>query len=296
MIKVCCPLCRKKSFKILFDKEGFNIVQCLNCQLIFVNPRLKHSQTNANYSKEYYKRPSRKSRQTHQGYDDYNKRYLHGKERMRSKLILDKISFYKKPPGKLVDVGAATGFFLKDALVRGWQAEGVEISNWAVNYARHHLKLKMTLGELKTAKFDNSSFDVVTMNDFLEHVQDPLEELKEAKRVLKKEGILYVETLNFDGFINTKLIGQKYHLIAPKFHLTYFGRHQLLQMLKKAGFRVCSVELTSSSVGDFEYEGLRMYLRYFQLIILSILGLRKNKIWAFKDIIKIIAQKQGKSV
>lgn len=291
MIEINCSLCQMNNYKILYRKDGFNVVKCQNCGLIFVNPRLKQSQLTSNYTKGYYKKPVQRSKEKHQGYDDYNQRYLKGKERTRSQLILDKIAFYKNPPGKLLDVGAATGFFIKDALKKGWQAEGVEISAWAVKYAREKLKIKIFQGELREKKYPYNTFSVVTMNDFLEHVHDPLAELREAHRILKKEGILYVETLNFDGFINTKLIGEKYYLIAPKFHLTYFARRQLLQMLRLSGFKILKVELVSSSVGDFEYEGIRMYLKYFQLIIFNILGIKKVKNWAFKDIIKIIAQK-----
>lgn len=290
MVERSCSLCREKNYKVLYKKDNFNIVQCRNCDLIFVNPCLSQSVINKKYNQSYYIRP-KKAGPKHLGYIDYNQRYLTGKEQWRNQLTLDKIESYKKQSKKLLDVGAATGFFVRDAKTRGWQAEGLEISAWAVNYARQKLKVKMTLSDLKSAKFKNNSFNAVIMNDFLEHVQDPLAELIEANRILKHDGVIYIETLNFDGLINTKLIGKEYVYIAPSLHLTYFAKKQLIAMLGKACFKVLKIELTSSSVGDFEYEGWRMYWRYFQFIILSVLGLKKVKNWAFKDIIKIIAQK-----
>src|SRR4030042_4418043 len=209
MVEIDCPLCRIKNYTVLYEKDGFNIVRCRKCRLVFVNPRLSQSTITKRYNQGYYIRP-KKAGKNHLGYDDYNQRYLTGKEQWRNQLTLNKIEAYKKPVGKLLDVGAATGFFVRDAKKRGWQAEGLEISAWAVKYAREKLRVKMFQGKLKDKRYPGNTFSVVAMNDVLEHVQDPFDDLQEAYRILKREGIIYFETLNFDGLINTKLIGKKY--------------------------------------------------------------------------------------
>lgn len=289
MITALCPICTKKKFQFLYSKDGFKIVKCRGCGLILVNPRLNQKEINKRYNKNYYIRPKNPPKGL-LGYDNYPKRFISGKEKIKNQLILGKIADFKPRRGRLLDVGAATGFFVRDAQKAGWQAEGVEISAWATKYAREKLKVKVREGELKEQKYWPKTFDVIAMTDFLEHVQNPNQEIEEARRILKPKGILYLETLNFEGFVNTKIIGKNYVHMAPSLHLTYFGRKQLVKLLFKNNFKIRLLEITSSSVGDFEYEGPRMYLQYLKLIFKR-LGGQKIKNWAFRDMIKIIAQK-----
>jgi len=147
--------------------------------------------------------------------------------------------------------------------------------------------VKIFPGDIFGANFKNDSFEVVTMLDILEHLEDPVKELKEANRILKKGGVLYIETINFDNFITKNLISNNYKHMVPAYHLIYFGRRQLRQFLEKAKFKVLKEILTSTSVGDYEYEGLGMYWQYLKLI----LNPQKETNFAFNDSIKIYAQK-----
>lgn len=282
-----CPLCGKKNFKDLFYKDEMKVVECQICGLIFTNPQLDQKELTAHYDKSYYyspkKDPSDRSR-----YLDYNQRYLKGKEKERFRNIFKKISILYPEKGKLLDVGTATGFFVKEALQQGWQAEGVEISRWAADWGRKNLKVKISNGTMKQAEFKPNTFDVVTLLDIMEHVKNPQIELTESSRILKKGGILYIETINFDNWITRYLVGQKYVHMVPKFHLYYFGRRQLHQFLHKAGFKVIDECLTSSSVGDYEKRGFNMYWQYLKLLLNTPKG-RKN--FALNDVIKIYARK-----
>lgn len=287
MTEIDCPLCEENNFKKLYFKDGMNVVKCRKCGLIFTNPQLEQKELNDHYhDKKVY--ASHNSKET-TSYFDYNARYLKGKERMRFWGIFNKLDQFYPQKGKLIDVGSATGFFIEEANKRGWKAEGVEVSKWASRWGRKNLNVKIFTGTLKEAKFKKHSFDVVAMLDFLEHVKNPLEEFKEASRIIKKGGVIYVETINFDNWITRYLIGSKYRYMFPKWHLYYFGRSQLIRLLKKAGFEVLEYSLWSSSVGDYEYFGWRMYWKYFKLL----LNPPKNHTnYAFNDLIKIYARKK----
>lgn len=284
MIKISCPLCQRKDHKRLYQKDGFWIVECRECGLVFVNPRLTLSEIRHHYDKSYYqsKDPNDRTR-----YFDYNYRYLKSHEKKRFKDVFDNLAKFLDKKGRLLDIGAATGFLVSEANKNGWQAEGVEISKWAASWARNNLKVKMHTGDVFAAKFKSESFEAVTMLDILEHLEDPIKELKEVHRILKKGGILYIETINFDHFITKHLVGKNYKHIVPAFHLIYFGRKQLREFLKKAGFKIVKEILTSTSVGDYEYKGLNMYWRYVKLL----LNPEGKTNFAFLDTIKIYAQK-----
>lgn len=284
MIKISCPLCRGKNHQRLYQKDGFWIVECKDCGLVFVNPRLGISEIRDHYDKQYYKsdNPSDKTR-----YTDYNFRYLRSHEKKRFEDIFKNFAKFLPKKGRLLDVGAATGFLVSEANKRGWQAEGVEISKWAADYGREKLKVKIFPGDLFQAEFKSGSFDVITMLDILEHLEDPTKELKEAHRILKKGGVIYIETINFDHFITKYFVGRNYKHIVPAFHLIYFGRKQLRAFLQKANFQILKEVLTSTSVGDYEYEGLRMYWQYGRIL----LNPQGKTNFAFNDTIKIYAQK-----
>lgn len=286
MIKIACPLCRGKDFMNLFFKDGMSVVQCRNCGLIFTNPQLDQKELTAHYDKNYYCSP-KKDPDDRSRYFDYNQRYLKGKEKDRFINIFQKLSQFYPKKGKLIDVGAATGFFVNEAQKDGWEASGVEVSKWACDWGRKNLKVKLYNGDLRAQKLSPQGFDCVTMLDFLEHVKNPLLELKEANRILKKDGILYIETINFDNFITRYLIGSKYVHMVPKFHLYYFGRQQLKTLLNKTGFRMIELSLRSSSIGDYKYSGFGMYLAYLK----HLTNFKKGKNLAFNDLIKIYAKK-----
>lgn len=286
MVEIDCPLCEIKKFKKLYYKDGMNVVECRNCGLIFTNPQLSQKELTSHYDKSLFCSHDPKDNTR---YFDYNARYLEGKEKMRFWGIFEKLDRYYPKKGRLIDVGSATGFFIDEANKRGWQAEGVEISKWAANWGRKNLKVKIFTGDLRGANFKKQSFDVVAMLDFLEHVKNPFDELKEAARVIKEEGIIYVETINFDNWITRYLIGQKHRYMFPKWHLYFFGRRQLIKLLEKADFEILEYSLCSSSVGDYEYYGWKMYWQYLKLLINPPKG---HNNYAFNDMIKIYARKK----
>ena len=284
MIKITCPLCRGKNHQQLYKKDGFWIVECLKCGLIFVNPRLEVTKIRRHYDKTYYQSKDSLDKTR---YFDYNFRYLKSHEKKRFRDLFENLEKFLPAKGRWLDVGAATGFLVLGAQKNGWQAEGVEISKWAAEYAQKKLKVKMFHGDLFEAKFKNNSFDAVTMLDILEHLEDPIKELKETHRILKKGGIIYIETINFDNFITKNLVRNNYKHMVPAYHLIYFGRPQLRQFLKKAKFQVLKEVVTSTSVGDYEYEGLGMYWQYLKIL----LNPQEKTNFAFNDVIKIYAEK-----
>ena len=85
--------------------------------------------------------------------------------------------------GKILDFGCGAGTFLKVAKERGWEPSGVEVGSWAEEAARD-LGFDLFIGRLEDAKYPNALFDVVFCSSVLEHLWNPLRELKEIIRKL----------------------------------------------------------------------------------------------------------------
>jgi len=140
--------------------------------------------------------------------------------------------------GKLLDIGCHLGMFLEVAKGAGWDVTGLEPSRWSVEQARSR-GLDARHGTLDSVHFEDESFDVVTMWDVVEHLSDPLTELKRMHRILRPDGLLAVSTMNVDALF-PRLAGRRWPWYM-QMHLVYFSRRTLHNMLTKAGYRVVEV-------------------------------------------------------
>ena len=136
---------------------------------------------------------------------------------------------------RLLDVGAYTGIFVNIAQRHGWDALGIEPSEWAVNEARMQ-GLTMQLGTLENAELPDAHFSVVTMWDVIEHVPDPRRTLEAAWRVLEPGGYLIIHTMDIDSLFS-RLLGKHWPWYM-EMHLFYFSRRTLSAMLNDVGFNI----------------------------------------------------------
>jgi ubiquinone/menaquinone biosynthesis C-methylase UbiE len=156
---------------------------------------------------------------------------------------LEKIEKYQKN-GRLLDIGSAVGFFLEVAKENGWDAFGVDISEWASNYARER-GLNVFMGDLLEATFSDEYFDVITMWAVVSNLQDPYNILIEAHRILKKDGLIVIQTGNINSIL-AKLQGVNWGPLTPEGHLYYFSPKTLRKMLELTGFKIVG----KSTYGD----------------------------------------------
>jgi 2-polyprenyl-3-methyl-5-hydroxy-6-metoxy-1,4-benzoquinol methylase len=141
-----------------------------------------------------------------------------------------------RPSGRLLDVGCAAGFFLHAASER-YEVTGVELSEFAAQYAREEFGLHVFTGELFDAQLDHGVFDVVTMWDVIEHVPDPRAVLAEVTRLTRPDGVLVLTTGNVKGPMARRGL-QRWNLMTPPAHLTFFAPSTLERLLNESGFEV----------------------------------------------------------
>jgi 2-polyprenyl-3-methyl-5-hydroxy-6-metoxy-1,4-benzoquinol methylase len=138
--------------------------------------------------------------------------------------------------GTMLDVGAATGFFLDIARSEGWETYGIELSRYAAEVARGK-GLRVSAGTTDDCDFPPGFFDVVTAWDVIEHMPKPLAELEKIHNLLKPGGLLVINTPD-SGCMLARLLGKRWHLVVPPEHLNLFHRRSLKVALEKVGYSV----------------------------------------------------------
>jgi 2-polyprenyl-3-methyl-5-hydroxy-6-metoxy-1,4-benzoquinol methylase len=137
--------------------------------------------------------------------------------------------------GRLLDVGCGAGFFLKSMEDRYSEVRGVEISTSHAEFAQKTMMLDVLNGTIQTANFTAEYFDTITLWDVIEHVVDPRATLDEARRILKKGGLLAISTPNVNG-ITASLSKKTWLYYTPPEHLYFFNRNALSTLFKESGF------------------------------------------------------------
>lgn len=179
-------------------------------------------------------------------YDTYGRDdYYSPLTRKRYHELLDTFEPYRQT-NKILDVGCGIGYFLEEAIAKGWDAYGTEYSDRAVEICSGK-GIKMRQGKLDDAWFEKDSFDVVTSFEVIEHINDPVEEVKKIHRMLRSGGLFYLTTPNFNA-IERYILKSEYNIIVYPEHLSYYTPHTLDYLLSRNGFRKIYLQTTGVSI------------------------------------------------
>ncbi|MGB9715882.1 MAG: class I SAM-dependent methyltransferase [Thermodesulfovibrionales bacterium] len=108
----------------------------------------------------------------------------------RRKWIFDKVKKFIPPPANFLEVGCGSGNVSNFLSQKGYKVTGCEYYSEALNIAyAGFLKVQ---GNADNLPFKDNTFDIVGLFDVIEHLQDDITPLKQAVRVLKKNGIIVV--------------------------------------------------------------------------------------------------------
>ncbi|HEY4503933.1 MAG TPA: glycosyltransferase [Candidatus Paceibacterota bacterium] len=221
-------------------KNGYTIYKCTQCKMLSVYP-LPKSLTDI-YTEDYFS-----GAKNGFGYVDYDI----DKEAMKGVFIdyidrIDKIiknNINNKIPKRLLDIGAATGYFMNIARSAGYEVTGIEISPTAVVKAKEK-GLNVFSGTIESFDSKDKKFNVITLLDVLEHVENPYHLISVCRKMLDKNGLIVINTPDSRS-LYARLLGKRWHLIVPPEHLYYFNRQVLTNLLDKEGFDI----ITSTTIG-----------------------------------------------
>jgi SAM-dependent methyltransferase len=226
-----CAVCGGDRFAPFLEKDGYRIVRCTACSFLFVHPPPAPEVLRALYTDPAYFRSAGPF-----GYADYAALRPFWERQARERLAV--IERYANR-GTLLDVGCATGIFLKIAHERGWSVSGIEIAPEAAREAERLVGCPIVPSPEPLLR-DGRTFDVVTLWEYVEHVPDPRAELQRFNRLLRPDGVLALSTPNA-GQRLVRRAPALWKEFKPPEHLSFFTVETLLRLLAACGFHVLRV-------------------------------------------------------
>ncbi len=138
-------------------------------------------------------------------------------------------------PGRLLDVGAGFGHFVRWALDHGWDAWGCEPDPWARERSVAAGRVVADLDDIRPP------FDVITLWDVLEHSADPVPLASSLRPLLRSGGRIVVDSPNFAAMKLRwwwlRRDPQRFRdVIRPHEHVTQFSEAGVHRTLARAGF------------------------------------------------------------
>ena len=293
-----CELCGSRDRLRFLQRDGFQIVRCHHCSLLYVSPRPTEEEIRAYYPEEYYAYLVQQSSGLKKAMESirlqvkrivYRRRYYpQGMNNLPGKLFYSLVALVfgvrlrrklpAKPKGRLLDVGCGNGqwiHWLGNALPN-WDVYGVEVNPKASDYARNAFGLKVTTGQLLDTRFPEAYFDAVTMWQSLEHIHRSVATLREVRRILVDDGWLIIEIPNIAS-LEAKLFRENwYHLTVP-LHLFHYSPETISRMLAKCGFTIRAIEKTRGRVGFLH--GINRWRRESPGLVPLLLTLTYPALW-----------------
>lgn len=222
-----CLVCQSEKLNDLAGYERHFLTQCANCGFVFA----KAIPTPEELEKHY------------QGYGRND--YLSPITIKRYQELLDELEPYRKT-NNLIDVGCGIGYFLEEAKKRGWNVYGTEYTDEAVKICEVK-GISMKKGMLNPENYQEGMFDVITSFEVIEHINNPLEELHNFNKLLRKGGLVYITTPNFNSLLRYRLKAD-YNVICYPEHLSYYTPSTLKKVFAKSGFKKIKVLTTGISL------------------------------------------------
>jgi len=228
-----CILCNSENLTQLLSYSKHYLCRCNNCGLVFSQKIPTNEELYAYYQQYSYN-------------ENY---YISPITLKRYREILKKFEPYRKN-NRLLDVGCGNGIFLSVAKKMGWETYGVEFSESGTSYCKAK-GLNVFQGTLSDHINHLPEFDIIVSIEVLEHINTPKTELSNFYQLLRKGGILYLTTPNYNGILRY-ILKDKYDIFAYPEHLAYYTPATLKRSLQKYGFKPLSIKTTGMSISRYK--------------------------------------------
>jgi 2-polyprenyl-3-methyl-5-hydroxy-6-metoxy-1,4-benzoquinol methylase len=219
-----CPICSNKNFKKIYNNNWQNsfFIKCKKCNLIFQNPQENFLDTINRYNEDYF------------NYELENQFIFFN----LVKKTLDDFNIINLLPknANVLEIGSATGLFLKYMDSLFFKSIGIELCKESVEYGKKAYGVNLVNGRLEDIKLKSESFDFIHFSHLIEHLNNPIDFLLNTYSLLKKNGYALLTTPNSSGLF-AKYYKESWRCIVDD-HLFIFNIKNLEKLLKKLNYKI----------------------------------------------------------
>ena len=245
-----CPLCNKDNkneFVVIINHKSKKAIRCDFCELVYLKDYKKDRKEIYNDDYSIWNESNK----------DIEKSVAESKKILFENILHKVLKFQKDTKDKkILDIGTGQGYLLDVASKYEFDCYGVEISEYASKEANKKFPNKIFNGDLKQAKYKDNFFDVITLTDVLEHINNPLDFFKEVCRITKPDGIILITTPSHDS-ITQKILRKNWFQYKEE-HVTYWNEKSINLFFDKNN---CGILLLDNNKKRLK---LSYYANYFK--------------------------------
>ncbi|MFA6532943.1 MAG: class I SAM-dependent methyltransferase [Patescibacteria group bacterium] len=235
MTSLNCYLCNKKS-SLVYQIKNRSIYQCLDDNLFFSADK---NNTSFAYNQDYYRS------------SPYTQLPIFKDIYFQNKINKIK-TLYLNGELNILDVGCGWGNFLQILNKNHLLYLGIDISQEAVAICQKNTLNCRETDLIKLSKNSRQKYSVITFFQVIEHLKNPLEYLKAAKKLLKKNGILLITTPNNNSPLRS-LFGPKWSVYNTPSHYFFYSKKSLRRLLKMSGFNSFEIKIDQPRYFSLNY-------------------------------------------
>jgi 2-polyprenyl-3-methyl-5-hydroxy-6-metoxy-1,4-benzoquinol methylase len=253
---VNCPFCSNKTSKDCYEIDNYKVVQCNSCLSYFINPRPAPDLVDI-YFKEYYQDPFCELRSNERETYDFKKRYIG-----QANSICGYIKSFLPEAKKLsiLDIGCSCGYTLQciKEVIKDVECEliGIDLHIPKTDNTTDVRLIETSIENYLQAS-DGQKFDVILVIGVLEAMFDCCVFMKCVKKMLTKNGLIYITTPNINSIpmiLNpNKFYSIRAHSLNPPYGVNAFNPTNMTIFARKYGLKIEKL----STPGKLDLEILR---------------------------------------
>jgi len=239
---VSCPLgCPSNDEPVLSGRDRlhelageFRVVRCRHCGLMRTNPRPTPVSIALCYPSDYAPFQSTRVISSPSGPSNAAKRpWL--KNMLESAFDTDTRKIPPRPPGRMLEIGCASGAFLHRMAVSGWEVEGLDFSEEAAEAAQA-LGYPIHTSRLENSPDPEKPYDLVVGWHVFEHLHEPVLALQKLRR-WTNPGAWLVLSMPDAGSWEFKIFKNRWYALQVPTHLFHYTPGTLRRILDRGGWR-----------------------------------------------------------
>jgi 2-polyprenyl-3-methyl-5-hydroxy-6-metoxy-1,4-benzoquinol methylase len=221
-----CIFCDIPNNHIVIQENGYDGIQCSQCNLIYIFPKPPFAEIVNIYSHDR----AHLSAASHISASFAKRLYAKHTIALIQKFIIK---------GAMLEIGAGAGYFLDEARNKSFDVYGIELNTIQADFTRKTLKIPCEESTLDVSLFGGKKFDIVYLCDVISHLYDPISAFYTINDMLNRHGFVVFETGNLGD------VKKEYYKHFSRFqypdHLFFFSENNLKKLLRKNGFELVAI-------------------------------------------------------